>query len=85
MYIDTGYYPHVSVAPCPGHIQKEVVYCPDLRLCAFDIAISTHDQQQSRSKLESVYCATDSVLQFNYELSQSVCSICRDDMDTVLA
>ena len=48
----TGYYPHPSVPPHPGvaNVQKEVVYCPDLKFCAFDVAI-TSSQQQNRSML----------------------------------
>lgn len=51
----TGYYPHPSVPPHPGvlNVQKEVVYCPDLKFCAFDIAI-TSSQQESRSRLRTI-------------------------------
>ena len=48
----TGYYPHPAVPPCPGvhSVQKEVVYCPDLKFYAFDIAISLSPQEQSKSR-----------------------------------
>ena len=37
-----GCYPHASVPPCPGVIpvQTEVVYCPQLRFIAYDIAVT---------------------------------------------
>ena len=56
----TGYYPHPSVTQCPGvsNVQKEVVYCPDLKFCAFDIAITTYgEQEQSRRKYLSISLA----------------------------
>lgn len=36
-----GFYPHPSVPVCPGvfPVQREVVYCPDLKFIAYDVAI----------------------------------------------
>ncbi len=40
VYSPLGYYPHPDVPPVTKKpIQKEVVYCPDLRFMAFDIAV----------------------------------------------
>lgn len=62
-----GYYPHPLVEKHRGvsSVQKEVVYCPDLKFCAFDVAISTDTEQQSRRKYlnrDMMHRATESLL-----------------------
>lgn len=50
IYIFAGFYPHDSVEKVPGiaPIQKEVVYCPDLKFCGFDIALFRNGHERGK-------------------------------------
>ena len=63
-----GFYPHPSVPVCPGvfPVQREVVYCPDLKFIAYDVAIVQGQKPKGWSKYTAMLDCSSKVLQELY-------------------
>ncbi len=60
----SGCYPHPDVPAVPKlrPVQREVVYCPDLRFMAYDIAVIHQSSTQSETEHDRSECIVEPVL-----------------------
>ncbi len=69
----SGCYPHPDVPAVPKlrPVQKEVVYCPDLRFMAYDIAVIHQSSTQSEAEHDRRECIVEPVLMATLKKGQA--------------